>query len=128
MSEVIQQSNGQDAKGRFRPGNRLGKGNPMAGRAARIRAALLRALTPADTTAIAEQLIQQAKGGDIAAINAILDRTIGKPGVPVDLTVHTKQERSPLDTLMETDAEARATMLDMMERALIAQQKALPSP
>ena len=66
-------------RGRFATGNKLGRGNPLAGRAARIRAELLRALTPADAKAIAGTLIDLAKGGDLAAINTLLDRTIGKP-------------------------------------------------
>lgn len=72
-------SNGQDGKGRFTSGNKLGKGNPLAGRAAKIRAVLLEALKPEDAQAIAETLIVNAKAGDLASIREILDRTIGKP-------------------------------------------------
>jgi len=71
--------NGQDARGRFAPGNRLGKGNPLAGRAAKIRAVLLRKLTPKDAAAIADKLIADAKAGDLAAIKELFDRTIGRP-------------------------------------------------
>ena len=71
--------NGQDGKGRFAPGNTLGKGNPLAGRAAKIRAVLLNALKPSDAREIAERLILNAKAGDLASIREILDRTIGKP-------------------------------------------------
>ena len=72
-------SSGQDGKGRFAPGNKLGKGNPLAGRAAKIRAVLLKALKPADANEIAVKLIANAKAGDLASIREILDRTIGKP-------------------------------------------------
>ena len=72
-------SNGQDGRGRFARGNKLGKGNPLAGRAAKIRAVLLEALKPEDARAIAERLIVNAKAGDLASIREILDRTIGKP-------------------------------------------------
>jgi hypothetical protein len=75
---------GQDAKGRFTVGNRHGKGNPLAGRAAKIRAVLLKRLTIKDAQAIADQLITLAKSGDLAAIKELLDRTIGKPS-PGDL-------------------------------------------
>jgi hypothetical protein len=71
--------NGKDAKGRFVPGNKLGRGNPLAGRAAAIRAVLLLKLTPKDAGTIAEKLISMAISGDLAAIREILDRTIGKP-------------------------------------------------
>jgi hypothetical protein len=72
-------ANGQDQRGRFAPGNKLGRGNPMAGRAARIRAVLLRKLTPAAVGEIAEKLIAQAKAGDLAAVKELFDRTIGRP-------------------------------------------------
>ncbi len=70
---------GRDGKGRFAVGNKLGRGNPLAGRAARIRAALLEAVGPAEAKAIARQLVKMAKGGDLAAIRELLDRCIGKP-------------------------------------------------
>jgi hypothetical protein len=71
--------NGQDGRGRFAKGNKLGRGNPLAGRAARIRATLLKSLTPADAKEIAAVLIKLAKAGDLAAIRELLDRTVGKP-------------------------------------------------
>lgn len=70
---------GQDPRGRFAPGNRLGRGNPLAGRAAKIRAALLRAVSPADARAVAGKLVEMAKAGDLPAIRELLDRTAGKP-------------------------------------------------
>jgi len=72
-------SNGKDARGRFAPGNRLGRGNPLAGRAAKIRAMLLRKLTPKTAGEIADRLIADAKAGDLASIRELLDRTIGRP-------------------------------------------------
>ena len=71
--------NGKDGKGRFAKGNKLGKGNPLAGRAAKIRAMLLRAATKGDVKAIADKLVAGAKGGDLAFIREWLDRVIGKP-------------------------------------------------
>lgn len=70
---------GMDARGRFAKGNKLGRGNPLAGRAAKIRATLLKSLTPQKAKEIAEALIKQASTGDMAAIRELLDRTIGKP-------------------------------------------------
>jgi hypothetical protein len=64
----------------------MAKGNPLAGRAARIRAVLLKALTPEDAKEIAAVLIALAKGGDLAAIRELLDRTAGKPTIPVEVT------------------------------------------
>jgi hypothetical protein len=68
-----------DARGRFAKGNKLGKGNPLAGRAAKIRAILLESVTDSDARAIADKLISQSRDGDLAAIRELLDRTIGKP-------------------------------------------------
>ena len=74
-------SNGasHDSRGRFKPGNKLGKGNPLAGRAAKIRAILLQSLTDTDAEAIALKLIELAKSGDLAATKELFDRCIGKP-------------------------------------------------
>jgi len=72
-------TNGKDASGRFAKGNRLGRGNPLAGRAAKIRAELLRLSTSADVKAICRKLIDGAKGGDLAFIREWFDRTAGKP-------------------------------------------------
>lgn len=72
-------ADGKDVEGRFAKGNKLGKGNPLAGRAAKIRAVLLKKLTPTEAESIADVLIKQAKSGDLAAIRELLDRTIGKP-------------------------------------------------
>ena len=76
---MIGEHNGQDVRGRFLRGNKLGKGNPLAGKAAKIRAVLLQKLTERDARAIADKLIEKAKGGDLAAVRELLDRTVGKP-------------------------------------------------
>ena len=71
---------GRDAKtGRFVGGNKLGKGNPLAGRAAKIRAELLRVVSPAAARRLAKKLLERAQSGDLAAIRELLDRTVGKP-------------------------------------------------
>lgn len=92
---------GKDAKGKFAKGNRLGRGNPLAGRAAKIRAAVLKASTPEDVKAIAQRLIDGAKSGDLAFIREWLDRTIGKPHQ--ETTQHIDDQRA-----MATDAEREA--------------------
>jgi len=69
----------RDRRGRFATGNKCGRGDPLAGRAAKIRAVLLQALTPAATKRIARKLLEKAEDGDLAYIRELLDRTIGKP-------------------------------------------------
>lgn len=65
--------------GRFAPGNKLSKGNPLAGSVARLRTALVQAVTPEDIEAIIKTLVKKAKKGDIAATRIILERCLGKP-------------------------------------------------
>lgn len=105
MSEIpsTHGSNG-DARtpgGKFAKGNKLGRGNPLAGRAARIRATLLKELKPADAKEIGAMLIVMAKAGDMAAIRELLDRTIGKPAQVellerIEALEHAFAERRPL--------------------------------
>ena len=70
--------NGRDKAGRFASGNRFSLGNPHAQRIAKLRAALIEAVTPADVRAVVKALVRKAKRGDVIAIRELLDRTIGK--------------------------------------------------
>jgi len=58
---------GRGKDGRFQSGNKFGKGNPLAGRAAKIRAVLLEKLTPDHAAKIADSLIDKAKKGNLAS-------------------------------------------------------------
>jgi len=71
--------NGRDEFGRFVKGNQFGKGNPLAKKVARLRAALLCAITPNDVQAIIKKLIKQARAGDLAAAKEVFDRAVGRP-------------------------------------------------
>ncbi len=70
---------GRQPGGRFAPGNKFSKGNPYTQQVARLRAALMEAVTPEKLTAIVQALIREAEGGNIPAIREVLDRTLGKP-------------------------------------------------
>lgn len=70
--------------GRFVPGNAGGPGNPYAKQVGALREALLAEVTPDDLRAIVRGLVEQAKGGDVAAAREILLRTLGRP-VEADL-------------------------------------------
>jgi hypothetical protein len=65
--------------GRFLPGNRLGRGSPLAGQAAKLRAALFRAVKGGDLQTVITALMDKAKGGDTAAAKLILQYTLGDP-------------------------------------------------
>jgi hypothetical protein len=70
--------NGRGADGRFRQGNRLGKGNPHHRAVAELRSALLASVTAGDVREIIEALKKAAKSGDTTAAREILDRTVGR--------------------------------------------------
>ncbi len=76
--------NGRDARGRFGRGNTGGPGNPYAASVARLRTALIEAVTPEDVAAIARALVAQAKAGDVAAVRELMNRLMGPP-VELDL-------------------------------------------
>ncbi len=106
--------NGQDQRGRFAKGNHLGRGNPLAGRAAKIRAALLKASTPEDVRIIAQRLIDGAKSGDLAFIREWLDRTIGKPHQEA---THHIDNQMALTSDAEREAE-NARLLEDLQAAM----------
>ena len=70
--------NGHDTNGRFAAGNQFGRGNPHAATVARLRSALLSAVTEDDMRAVVGKLVTMAKGGDVPAIKLLLDRVLGK--------------------------------------------------
>ncbi len=74
--------NGRDGRGRFAQGNAGGPGNPHAGKVAKLRSALLAAITEDDVREIVERLVRLAKEGDLAAIRELFLRTIGRPLEP----------------------------------------------
>jgi hypothetical protein len=92
-------ADGRAGNGRFASGNQFGGGNPLAGRAAKIRAVLLERLTPETAGRIADRLIAMAERGDLAAIKELLDRTAGRVissevGERLDAIEETLRERS----------------------------------
>ena len=73
----------RDANGRFAIGNDGGPGNPFARQTAALHSAFLQRATPEDMKAIADKLIEQAKGGNVVAAKLVLQYTIGKPAPAV---------------------------------------------
>ncbi len=70
---------GRDSNGRFAKGNRLGQGNPLAGRAAKLRSELLRSVSEGDVKAVVKGLLAAARGGDVPAAKLVLSYTVGQP-------------------------------------------------
>ena len=69
----------RDARGRFLPGNRASRGNPLAGRVAKLRSALIRAVSPEDMREMVQALVARARGGDVAAAKLVLSYAVGRP-------------------------------------------------
>lgn len=84
----------RDDRGRFLPGNRGGPGNPHGGRVARLRSALLGAVSEADVHEVIAALVERAKAGDVQAARLVLERVLG-PSEALDLLeeVHRLHER-----------------------------------
>jgi hypothetical protein len=86
MSEPVE--NGRDRMtGRFTDGNQLSRGNPSNKRMAELRRWLLECATPERVAAVEKRLYQAAMDGDVAAMRVWLEYMVGKPMLPVELTV-----------------------------------------
>jgi hypothetical protein len=77
-------ANGRDPGGRFAKGNAGGPGNPFARRTAQMRRVLCDAVSEEDLAAIARQMLEKAKGGDVAAAKLLLGYVVGQPVQAVD--------------------------------------------
>jgi hypothetical protein len=77
--------NGRASNGQFLHGHGFARGNPLNRRVQKLRMALLDAVTDDDIREVVGVLLTRAKGGDLAAIRELLNRTIGKPIAPVEL-------------------------------------------
>jgi hypothetical protein len=96
---------GRTPGGRFAPGNPGGPGNPHAATVAKLRAAILAAVTPEDIDGIIRALVHRAKGGDLGAAKELLDRAIGK-ATDADLAERLDALERAADELREKGAAA----------------------
>ena len=104
--------NGRDARGRFVGGNAGGPGNPHAKKVAKLRSAMLGAVTQKDFREVVKALIQRAKAGDVAAIRELLDRCIGKPKQAVDIEVDGRLASETRDPEAMSDVELAKAVID----------------
>jgi hypothetical protein len=70
---------GRGPDGRFLPGNRAAKGNPYAAKVARLRSALINAVSQKELRLVVRKLIDQAKLGDVPAARLLLGYAVGVP-------------------------------------------------
>jgi hypothetical protein len=99
--------NGRQPGGRFGAGNSFGKGNPHHAKVARLRSALLAAVTEDDIAAVVAKLIELAKAGDVHAAKELLDRVLGKSVAAVELTT----AEAPAEELTHEERLARLVAL-----------------
>ena len=98
-----------DASGRFAPGNPGGPGNPYAKRVAEIRAALMEAVSDDDLRKIVKALVQKGKSGDVMAAREVLDRLVGRPQTPVELSGDLDQRLHLVATTTDLIEQANST-------------------
>src|SRR5262245_9622076 len=79
-------NNGRDDAGKFLPGNKAGRGNPVHRRMNELRTALMDATTPDDVKAVGAKLKELALAGDVMAARVWLDHAIGRPPASIELT------------------------------------------
>lgn len=72
-------TNGRKKDGTFTAGNAGGPGNPHVHKVAKLRAAMLSAVTEKDMRAVTKKLVSLATEGDLKAIELLLNRVCGKP-------------------------------------------------
>ncbi len=78
---------------------------------------MLDAITEDDIGAIIAKLLEMAKGGNMAAIREVLDRSLGKPlsAVAVGLMVAREEAKSHFEA---TPEERRAALMEIVRRAI----------
>jgi len=77
---------GQDKKGRFTKGNKLGQGNPAIRKTAHYRTLFREAITDDMFKDVLLTLYKKAKGGDTQAIKIIVEHGMGKPQQYVEVS------------------------------------------
>jgi hypothetical protein len=76
----------REGNGRFKPGHQYARGNPLNRRVQKLRAALLARVTVEDLRQVVDALLVKAKAGDVVAARELLNRTVGKPVAPVEVS------------------------------------------
>ena len=126
---------GRKSDGKFAKGNKIGKGNPSARRAQRLRIALLSAVRPGDIRDVVASLITKAKSGDVPSAKLLLDRCLGKTTLPEsqetpkpeseDSEDDTDPERSPLLDDQQVSDDYFRLVVEFEQSLLAAKQRIL---
>jgi hypothetical protein len=103
---VTPSTNGRNGSGQFTTGNRHGKGNPLFGKVATLRSAVLKSVTPTTVKGLVKSLIDQAMAGDIAAAKLILPYLIGQPATAKELEAEIESEPVIMDRMTDEELQA----------------------
>lgn len=71
--------NGRDSRGRFKAGNKCGKGNPRLKELAELRSEIEKAATPKRMQKVFNALIDKAEQGSVQAMRLLLEFTLTRP-------------------------------------------------
>lgn len=99
-------SSGRDTRGRFAPGNKGGPGNPHAAKVARLRKALVGAVSEKDVRALAKDMVREARAGNVQAAKLLLSYLLGPPKVDVEVS---GPGGGPIQSVTGEEAIARLT-------------------
>ena len=105
---VTPSTNGRNGSGQFTTGNQHGKGNPLFGKVATLRSAVLKSVTPATVKGLVKSLIDQAMAGDIAAAKLILPYLIGQPATAKEMEAEAEAEPTTIDYMTDEELQAVA--------------------
>ena len=103
---VTPSTNGRNGSGQFATGNKHSKGNPLFGKVATLRSAVLKSVTPATVKGLVKSLIDQAMAGDIAAAKLILPYLIGQPATAKELEAEADSEPIAMDRMTDEELQA----------------------
>ena len=103
---AVPSTNGRNGSGQFATGNKHGKGNPLFGKVATLRSAVLESVTPATVKGLIKALIERAKAGDTAAARLILPYLIGQPATAKELETELESEPITMDRMTDEELQA----------------------
>lgn len=108
----LPKTNGRAKDGTFIEGNSGGPGNPHAQQVARLRSVMLKCVTEKSMRNVVKKLIALAEGGDLKAIELLLNRTVGKPVEGPQIALQVNQNAGE----QKTPEERRAMVASIVAR------------
>jgi hypothetical protein len=99
---VAEDGGGRGPRGRFAPGNRIGKGAlEIPKQVTRFRLALFAAVSPEDFQAVAKRLLKDAKSGKPWAVRLLFQYCLGE-AVALDLLAELDELRDAVQQMQDS--------------------------